>query len=92
MSGMDMVERVARAICIASGGSAASYDQAFGPSRTMYLAMAAAAIEAMREPNEAMIVAAVRFEPFLSGAGLKRRISAGYWEAMVDAALEKTTA
>lgn len=56
----EMVERVARAIALAGGTEFDKLPASHGPGfgmRQMYLSMARAAIEAMREPTEAMIAA-----------------------------------
>ena len=49
-----MIERVARAICVAAGGS--PDEDFFGrPFWQQYTGMAEAAIKAMREPTQAMV-------------------------------------
>lgn len=53
-----MVERVARAICAASGFGEA-FEHLVGQAWTHWLPEARAAIAAMREPTEAMILAAM---------------------------------
>jgi hypothetical protein len=55
---MTMIERVARAIYVAELGPTGDFDDYFWDKhRATYLAQARAAIEAMREPTEAMIAA-----------------------------------
>jgi hypothetical protein len=67
----NMIERVARAMCAADGGS-----QEVDVHH--YLDMARAAIEAMREPTEAMCEAADAVECNQPEC---------IWQAMIDAAL-----
>lgn len=78
----EMVERVARAIADAGGSDFDQLPSKHGPGfglRNMYMNMARAAIEAMREPTGAMEDAA-----FSSTLTIPKR---GY-QAMIDAALK----
>lgn len=87
---MEMVEKVARAIAAEMGtdwgGPLGESDLSFLPYKARYMSMARAAIEAMREPTEAMKEAG-----FQAG-----HLGDGEWEyadpesaytAMIDAAL-----
>ena len=65
---MSMIERVACAMCAADSGSQEV-------DVHLYLDMAAAAIEAMREPTEAMLKAAPSPYPLTN------------WQTMIDTAL-----
>lgn len=79
---MNMIERVAKALSIADGNhpDACSNDEDEIPYWTLYVKMARAAIEAMREPTEEM-----------ANAGAKVAfMSADLWAAMIDAALSTT--
>lgn len=69
---MSMLDRVARAIEAADNGSSPEL-------------LARAAIEAMREPSEAIVDAAIRATS--DGRGNRQR---RLWEAMIDAALAET--
>lgn len=83
----EMVERVARAIADAGGSDFDQLPSKHGPGfglRNMYMNMARAAIEAMREPTEAMSEA-MRIA--------NMNVAGGYdgpsgWEAAIDAALK----
>jgi len=79
---MNMVEKVARAICKEQQGDP-GYDvwtlSLGSPHRALYLAQARAAIAAMREPSEAML-AAGRWPAEDDGA-------LACWQAMIDDAL-----
>ena len=96
MPKVDVVERVARAICRAMWGddcplmTAAAFEEEHW-SQT--LAEARAAIAAMREPTEAMVAAATHGPP--SGPVLHPasvRAPRAVWRAMVDAALAQPPA
>lgn len=77
-----MIERVARAICAANREAPDSDLNNYGaPAWQMYVADAAAAIEAMREPSNEMIDAAANL-PDVFGMGDEYR-------AMIDAALQE---
>lgn len=56
---MDMVERVARAICAADDWTARDLDELTRDGRARYAAMARAAIAAMRGPSEKMVKAGI---------------------------------
>ena len=73
----EMVERVARAI-ISSASSYAGYEA----NSDYWDSLARAAIEAMREPTEAMVNAA----PDLRGVDF---YPTDVWRAMIEAALKK---
>lgn len=66
-----MVERVARAICRHAMGGESDWSN--------FVADARSAIEAMREPTDAMIIAGVHHDNMGD--------MAGRWMAMIDAAL-----
>lgn len=81
----EMVERVARAICKArfsNGGNADDdgWDDAPEKFKDEYLAEARAVIEAMREPTNAMMLAAHQLE---------HPVFDDIWETMIDAALSR---
>lgn len=84
---MTMVERVARALSVADGmhPQAASNDADEQPAWTLYVGMAKAAIESLREPTEEMVEAsaAIYGDNYL----YRHRYSKDQWRAMVDAAL-----
>ena len=71
----DMIERVARAMCSADGGS-------LEVDVHHYRDMSRAAIEAMREPTDAML----EFRLFF-GSGEACQWAPHVWRAMIDAAL-----
>ncbi len=87
-----MVERVARAMFAHEhGGDKASIDRgaaAWEHDGNLYLELARAAIAAMREPTDAMVIAGAQHI-----AGIQHPISdtagdtKGRWRAMIDAAL-----
>jgi hypothetical protein len=94
---MTMVERVARALSVADGmhPQAASNDADEQPAWTLYVGMAKAAIESLREPTEAMVEAG-------SGAStsgdegvfrilVDRQCAGEAWSLMIDAALKEPT-
>jgi hypothetical protein len=89
---MDMVERVARAICIADGQdpdheSADPFDEG-AKLWTTNIGVARAAIEAMREPVEGMEIAGHDASEKAGGfVSHKPFVTAG-WNAMIDAALK----
>jgi hypothetical protein len=76
----EMIERVARAI--AADNENWPYDRRPWSEQRYLLERARAAIEAMREPTEAMKAAA---KPFRKGVGEE---PGGLWHAMIDAALQ----
>ena len=96
----DMVERVARAICV--GDPDGTYRRLvacdppllgrFGvirsnvetPNWEMYVDKACAAIVAMREPTEKMIDAGFKEQQIVLSKPIE-----GLWQAMIDAALEE---
>lgn len=88
---MDMVEKVARAICVADGlapDALPNEDFADG-SEVMWMTcrdVARAAIAAMREPTEAMVRSVVR-EVYPNDQGLSEFEAADIWGNMIDAAL-----
>ncbi len=93
MSEESMVERVARAICAATGtiwgGPRGDDDPDFLLVKLMYLNQARAAIEAMREPTDAMVDAA--YDWLSDTAPLTGRRTtdiAGTFKFMIDAALK----
>jgi hypothetical protein len=73
----EMIERVARALCSLDWGS---LPEGGGPVFEIYFRQARAAIEAMREPTEGMVLAAIRADaddmPFAQ------------WRAMIDEVLK----
>jgi hypothetical protein len=85
---MTMVERVARALSVADGmhPQAASNDADEQPAWTLYVGMAKAAIESLREPTEAMVEAsaAIYGDNYL----YRYEYSKDQWRAMIDAALK----
>lgn len=103
MSEESMVERVARAICAATGtiwgGPSGEDDPDFLLIKLMYLNLARAAIEAMREPTKDM-QAAIRPQSYTiehyHGSGHHRTFPTlgsgplGAWHDMIDAALKET--
>jgi hypothetical protein len=82
---MDMVERVARALAVADGmhPEAVSNDEDQVPVWTLYVDDARAAIEAMREPTEAMVGSGADHDAEGGGTGNPIAI----YTAMIDAAL-----
>lgn len=84
----EMIERVARALAMADGmhPQAASNDADEQPAWTLYVGMAKAAIESLREPTEAMVEAsaAIYGDNYL----YRHRYSKDQWRAMIDAALK----
>lgn len=82
---MDMVEKVARAICVAEGFDPDSNETSERPYWTTWEMHARAAIAAMREPNERMMD--VYRRAFISE---KRFDGAKVYGAMIDAALTST--
>ena len=90
-----MVERVARALAVADGmhPEAASNDDDEIPAWTLYVDGARAAIEAMREPTETMVVSA-NDATTLGDEGVHRitidmQGANEVWAAMIDAALKE---
>ena len=76
-----MVERVARAICASDfDGDTAVYDEMSAAQRENFTVNARAAIEAMREPTDAMLMAAG-----LHGGSTTK----GRYRAMIDASLHE---
>lgn len=71
----EMIERVARALFIEYGHEPEEWCEAH---RVHYIAVARAAIAAMREPTEAMVDA----------SGMGSQLTSGMWSAMIDAALK----
>lgn len=98
---MDMVERVARALCKADGKNPDALEpgDAFGtdghmrngdPAHSLWREWnerAVAAIEAMREPTDEMIEAGVTAD---FGKNLGERVTFAH-QAMINAALQKET-
>lgn len=81
---MSKIEEVAAAIADAAGSDFTNLPATQGPGhglRNMYMNMARAAIEAMRNP--AFDVDALSYHE-----GMSRR---DWWEAMIDAALQEPT-
>ena len=82
----EMIERVARAICQAdeqNGGPSWEYVRSLGERGVSgYFDRARAAIEAMREPTEAMALAGIEAD-MESGFGATMA-----WQAMINKALE----
>jgi hypothetical protein len=95
MAEMDMVERVAWAICDNAGsiwgGPKGEDDPDFLLPKLMYMSMARAAIEAMREPTEAM-VDAVWTRPDANGSQYPIGGYREQYRAMIDAALNEQVA
>jgi hypothetical protein len=95
----DMVERVARAIHKVAGytdwDKLPDDNSAYGIGKIERLAEARAAIEAMREPTEAMVAAADRVRPDFDGCDMAYWYGgdadptgwAGVFGEMIDAAL-----
>jgi hypothetical protein len=84
---MNMIERVARAIAAEMEGQSADSLWA------NYEEVACTAIEAMREPKEKMIVAG-RYAIFAKMRSQSATSDAGLtviWQAMIDAAMGKTS-
>lgn len=85
---MDMIEKIAKAMCEANGtiwgGPRGEDDPDFLLVKLSYMRMARAAIEAMREPTEAMLKAGD-----LPGwdDSVSIGLSGEVWQAMIDAAL-----
>lgn len=79
-----MIERVARAICEADM-------EAFDGMEELYLAQARAAIEAMREPTEAMTFAGMRAAEKVGGAISSTEVNS-VLTAFIDAALNEQVA
>lgn len=87
---MTMIERVARALCQqvhGFGGSESEISSAVDRFWTNHVSDARAAIEAMREPNEAMIPAGNIPMPAL-GQGITFNSADKVWRDMIDAALK----
>jgi hypothetical protein len=79
----DMVERVARAI--AAAGTIVDWDEMSVACQEQFTKEARAAIEAMREPTEAMVDAAwASWEDVEGSKGF-----VGAWQAMIDEALKQ---
>ena len=76
-----MIERVARAMFACDHDE--PWEQGEDLTRRIYLNNARAAIEAMREPSDAMLQAATMEVPTWDDAASKRK-----WQAMITAALE----
>lgn len=87
---MTMIDRVARAMFEATNEHDETWDTEAQEIKTTYLIMARAAIEAMREPTDTMVMAAEWAEPEYReddtdmGATYKAE-----WRAMIDAALNE---
>lgn len=83
----EMIERVASAINHADGFDAQPWDERPQNWQAAYRRMAGAAIEAMRDRNEAMLDAgtAVLWPPLAPMGPGSRAVAV--WEAMIDAAL-----
>jgi hypothetical protein len=82
---VSMIERVARAIATAELGPKGEMEEYFWEKhRELFLAQARAAIEAMREPTDAMIMATGDVGgPWDTGADAD-------WYKMIDVALKET--
>jgi len=74
----EMIERVARTLCVANGEDPDKPSGAFGEWWKSYENEARAAIEAMREPTDVMVGAAVSYK----SAGV-----IDIWQTMIDFAL-----
>lgn len=88
----EMVERVARALCEASGGH---WTDGHGrtDTRNAWRHAARAAIEAMREPTAAMLRQVDNPGDPIDGSGAMDATEAEYlWGAMINAALGKKSA
>jgi hypothetical protein len=83
---MEMIERVARAM-VEAANNADTLQVRMLPSPDQSEIMARAAIEAMREPTEAMLIdGAAKIRNFTSVKGLYPRTRA-VWLSMIDASL-----
>lgn len=79
----EMIERVAKAICGSCPGTGdvnEHFSGEYSLTKSMWLSMSRAAIEAMREPTKAM--KACPDFPYCPGEAW------AYWEAMIDEALK----
>lgn len=90
---MDMVERVARALCVAADmdPDRPSNDERDNgaPLWTTYVGMARAGIEAMREPTEGMAAAGAKYhkDNWRKDHALEDTPMRYIWFEMIDAAL-----
>lgn len=94
-----MIERVARALAVAAGYdpdevSHNPLNNPEGPHWTRFAGDARTAIEAMREPNEAMLTVVVaqpdgRLTYDYSEAGILRRAREDIYRSMIAAALQE---
>ena len=80
----DMVERVARAIYAVDGGKGWHLHEKF------YVASARAAIEAMREPTEAMVASGESAASFGIGKPKDEAAIPRVWRWMIDASLSNS--
>lgn len=85
---MEMIERVARAICLADGAEEDGIQLVPGETYRDY---ARAAIEAMREPTRHMAhVGGVTVQDeTMATDGLSQHIACEAWREMIDAALNR---
>jgi hypothetical protein len=86
---MDMIERVARAL-IDQIGSPWPYGKMDPAVRRLWRDHARAAIEAMREPTEAMLTTETTYGTPLDGY-LDDTCAEAVWDAMITAALKSAT-
>lgn len=91
-----MIERVARALCVANGEDPDKPSGAFGVWWKSYRDEARAAIEAMREPTESMVSKGTRAVTLAKNAAHGPEPSAVLkggtvlaWQIMIDAALSE---
>jgi hypothetical protein len=84
----EMIERVARAICAASGSPDPDEIWNGHPLWEEFSDDARAAIEAMREPTEPMMQAAESEAEAYFGNGQERLEPEQVWRVMIDAALK----
>lgn len=87
----EMVERVAKAIFDRGSVLQKPWEEADDGHREFYRSLARAAIEAMREPTEAMVdvVAPSLFLPGVTTPKSERRTASSIFTGMIDAALKE---
>lgn len=88
----EMVDRVARALFLSAyperpGQFAMRWDYS-GEARAIWVGMAQAAIAAMRDPTDAMLIAARDWSAATYGKPIRNDAAIGCWRAMIDAALK----